>query len=197
MFTKKKIALCTMLVSACLSTSAIAAATSSSKLLQLSWSGVVPVSPVVTGEWKFVDLNDPTKDYVATVGSINVQQGANGKDKGLETSEVKFGIKATVTNNAFTDNTDITAYLVSNPVFQGLNPTDATVRPEMKIYSGANELKTGSGNAVSVSKISGAVTDFVPVSLIGRGSLPEKSFTEGDVFTVNSAVMFTASVGTP
>ena len=174
-----------------------AQATTTSKNLQLTWSGVVPTSPAVTGEWRFVSQFNENDNFVPTVGSITVNPDAvvaGGRD--LVITPVQFAMKTTATTTAFTAASEIRAYLVAPVLFQGLVPRSATAAaPTMEISSGSTPLRVGSANAVTISSISGSTTDSVPVTLTGRGKLPPESFSEGDTFSSVATVMFTASVG--
>lgn len=165
----------------------------STKTLQVTWAGVVPVSPLATGEWRFVNIADPTQDFVPTTGTINVRPIANGAHS-FQTSDVAFGIQAKQ-GEFFTDASTITAYLASAVGFQGLTPTDASAVPNITLNANGTPLTVGPGAPVTLASVSGSSTDFVPVTLSGSGSLPDRSFTAGDNFSAHATVMFTASVG--
>ncbi|MFB2866074.1 hypothetical protein [Aeromonas sp. MdU4] len=173
--------------------SALAAPVVSTQSMNIQWAGTVPNSPISTGAWKFVELNDPTKDFVPRVGTIIVQDDSlvpGGKT--LETSLIQFALQTGT--DYFSDNTPVSAYLAADVAFSGL--TNVQAQPAMTISAGTGkDLKVGSANAVELQKITGATTNNIPVVLRGKGTLPPSSFNEGDNFTAQATIMFTASVG--
>ncbi|HDO1313700.1 hypothetical protein ACE1B4_09355 [Aeromonas veronii] len=173
---------------------AVSAPIVSTKTLQVSWAGVVPVSPISTGEWRFVSLADPSMDFVPTMGMIHISPLAMDGSHGLQTTDIAFGIKSKL-GAVFTDTSKVTAYLASSVGFQGLNPTAASADPVMTLSANGTTLGIGSSAAVEIASISGSSTDFIPITLNGKGSLPAKSFTAGDNFAAHATVMLTASVG--
>ncbi|TNI04752.1 hypothetical protein CF104_03310 [Aeromonas jandaei] len=133
-------------------------------------------------------------DFVPTMGMIHISPLAMDGSHGLQTTDIAFGIKSKL-GAVFTDTSKVTAYLASSVGFQGLNPTAASADPVMTLSANGTTLGIGSSAAVEIASISGSSTDFIPITLNGKGSLPAKSFTAGDNFAAHATVMLTASVG--
>lgn len=180
----------------CIGFSGAVTAATTQKSIQLQWQGSVPASPSVTGDWKFVDSNDYTKDFVPGIGSITViNDPVNTGAKILQLSDVSFAIKANT--GTLTAASEVKAYLSSVPSITGLTPSGANAAdPTVTLRVGSSDLAVGSSNNVTVGTVV-AGDQVVPVTIRGEGTLPVNSFQPQNNVNLQAAVIFTADVTTP
>ncbi|WP_421215146.1 hypothetical protein [Aeromonas jandaei] len=169
-------------------------AAKSTKAIVLGWSGTIPSAPAAGGDWKFVDILNPSVDYVPTVGNLVINNGVTAGTKSLDMEGFRFGIKATTTS--LKASSTIGSYLAYGLTFSGLNATSGTAAaPSGTISVNGIPVGVGAANAVTVSTIgSTAVTEAVPMNVTGKGTLPDKSYSAGDSVNVSATLMFTAEV---
>ncbi|HEH9402169.1 TPA: hypothetical protein SIA35_004289 [Aeromonas sobria] len=177
----------------CIGFSGAATAAVSQKSIPLQWQGVVPASPSTTGDWKFVDSIDLSKDFVPAIGSITVTNDPSTPGaKLLQLSQVDFAIKANT--GTLTASSEVKAYLASQPSITGLTPSNANAaQPTLTMRVGNSDLGVGSSNNVTVGTVASG-DQAVYVSVLGEGTLPVNSFQPQNNVNVQAAIIFTADV---
>lgn len=192
MFKKNNILLSLVVCTGVFSSQLQAASTSNNMTLQ--WQGTVPTKPAANGSWSFVSSLDQTQAFTPSLGAITVSNASSGAGKALTLTPVNFSIKGK--NTGLTASSKVKAYLSSPVSFTGLNATSTSnTAPTLTLSVSGQELRVGSNSAVDAASVaSSGTTNSVDISITGVGSLPENSFTEGDIFSVAATIVFTADV---
>lgn len=185
---KMNLALTTAITAAAVLLSVNTWAANSTKALQLQWQGVVPATPSVTGDWKFVDPLTGM-DFVPVMGSLNI---TGGDIKSVNATPIQIGLKANT--GTFTPSTNIKAYLAVQPTYVGL--TGTTVPSAHSISVNGTPLSVGASSAINVGMVGGTTTaaDIIPLTVTGSGQLDLTSYTAGDSVTLVANLMVTADV---